>query len=83
MTWRRMILKLKKLFPSTLGFLDLSTLELKETMLTRLPLPLLLHQEYDDISELIKKGPQNYGSSVILSGQPGMGEFLVFLSHMI
>ena len=74
---------IKKLFPSTLKFLDLSTLGLKETMPTRLPLPLLLRQEYYDISELIKKWPQDYRSSVILSGQPGTGEFLVFLFLII
>jgi hypothetical protein len=49
----------------------------------RLPLPLLLRQEYKDISELIKKRPQNSGGSVIVSGQPGTGEFLVSLSHRI
>ncbi len=75
--------EIKKLFPSTLKFLDLSTLGLKETMPTRLPLPLLLRQEYYDISELIKKWPQDYRSSVILSGQPGTGEFLVFLFLII
>jgi hypothetical protein len=75
--------ELESLFPSILSFLDLSTLKLKERMPRRLPLPLLLRQEYKDISELIKKRPQNSGGSVIVSGQPGTGEFLVSLSHRI
>ncbi len=73
-----------RLFPSILRFLDLSTLNLKELIPPYLlPLPLLLRQEYDDISELIKKRPQDSRGSVIISGQPGTGEFLVFLSHRI
>ena len=71
------------LFPYTLKFLDLSTLKLKESAGQRFPLPLLLRQEYEDISELIKTLPQNSGGSVIVSGQPGIGEFLVSLSHRI
>jgi len=69
--------EIKSLFPSLLSFLDLSTLELRENMPDRLPLPLLLRQEYKHISELIKKESPSSGRSVIVSGQPGMGEFLV------
>jgi hypothetical protein len=75
--------EIKSLFPSILSFLDLSTLELKKKLPNRLPLPLLLRQEYKDMSKLIEKQPQNSGGSVIVSGQPGMGEFLVSLSHRI
>ncbi len=74
---------IKKLFPSILRFLDLSTLNLKERIPSHLPLPLLLRQEYNDISELIKEKPQSNRGSVIISGQPGTGGFLVFLSHRI
>jgi hypothetical protein len=43
--------EIKSLFPSILSFLDLSTLKLKENVPNRcLPLPLLLRQEYKDIS---------------------------------
>ncbi len=70
-------------FPSTLRYLDLSYLELKTKMSTRLPLPLLIRQEYDYITELIEKRPQSSMGSVIVSGQPGTGQFIVFLSHMI
>jgi hypothetical protein len=59
-------------FPFTLSYLDLSTLELKNKS-DRFPLPLFLRQEYD-ISEPIRKRPRNSKSSVIVSGQPGMGE---------
>jgi hypothetical protein len=75
--------EIKSLFPSILSFLDLSTLELKEKVLNRLPLPLLLRQEYKNISELIEEEPVSSAGSVILSGQPGTGEFLVFLSQRI
>ena len=68
-----------KIFPCIINYLDLSTLELKEEVLDRLTLPLLLCQEYKDILELIKKT----GTFVIISGQPGIGEFLVSLSHRI
>ncbi len=74
-------LETKSLFPSILSFFDLSTLELKENVPVRFPLPLLLRQEYEIISELIKKRPQSSAGSVIVSGQPGTGEFHVTLSH--
>jgi hypothetical protein len=74
---------LKSLFPYILDFLDLSTLGLKEAVPTRFPLPLLLREEYKEISQLIKDEPQNSGGSVLVSGQPGIGEFLVSLSHRI
>jgi hypothetical protein len=74
---------LKSLFPYILDFLDLSTLGLKETVPTRFPLPLLIREEYKEISQLIKDEPQNSGGSVVVSGQPGIGEFLVSLSHRI
>jgi hypothetical protein len=73
----------ESLFPSIFSFLDLSTLELKEVVPKRFPSPLLLRREYKVISELIKEKPQNDGGSVIVSGQPGMGEFLVSLFHRI
>jgi hypothetical protein len=75
--------EIKSLFPFILSFLDLSPLELKGFMSNRLPLPLLLRQEYKDISELIKRESQSSAGSVIVSGQPGTGESLVPLSHRI
>jgi hypothetical protein len=74
---------LRSLFPSILRFLDLSSLELKESVSDRLPLPLLLRQEYKHISELIEKRPRSSAGSVIVSGQPGTGEFLISLSDRI
>jgi hypothetical protein len=70
-------------FPSTLRFLDLSPLDLKEEVPDRLPLPLFLRQEYDDISALIKTLPRRKQGSVIVSGQPGTGKILVSVSHRI
>ena len=63
-------------FPSTLCYLDLSTLELKRKS-NRFPLPLFRRQEYGHISELIDKRPLNGLGSVMVSGQPGTGEVLV------
>ena len=74
---------LESLFPSLLSFLDLSILNLKETAPSRLPLPLLLRKEYEHISDLIEEKPQSSGGSVIISGQSGVGEFLVSLSHRV
>jgi hypothetical protein len=59
--------------PFTLSYLDPSTLELKNKS-GRFPFPLFLRQEYDHISELIRKRPRNSKGSVIISGQPGTGE---------
>ena len=61
-------------FPLTLSFLDLSTLDLKKEIPDRLPLPLFLRPEYDDISALIEKEPRSKYGSVVVSGQPGTGE---------
>ena len=74
---------LKSLFPSRLRFLDLSTLGLKAKVTKSFPLPLLLRKEYKVISKLIKNEPQSSRGSVIISGQPGMGEFLVSLFHRV
>ena len=72
---------INSLFPSTLSFLDLSPLDLKAKVPTRLPLPLFLRQEYDHISALIEAEPRI--GHVIISGQPGTGEVLVSLSCRI
>ena len=71
----------RPIFPFTLRFLDLSGLSLKKVP-KRLPSPLFLRQEYDDITALIENGPQTK-DSVVVSGQPGTGEVLVSLSHRI
>ena len=68
--------EINSFFPSSLNYLDLSTLGLKSE-LNRVPMPLYLRHEYGHISELIKKDPQNSNSSFIISGQPGTGEVLV------
>ena len=75
----------QSLFPSSLRLLDLSLLGLKQKLTHRFPSPLHLRQEYKVLSELIEKQPQNSGGSVIVSGQPGTGEFLVSLrpSHIL
>jgi len=69
-------------FPFTLTYLDLSILEL-ENKSERCPLPLFIRQEYNHLSKLIDKEPQNGTGSVIVSGQPGTGEVLVSLSRRI
>ena len=66
---------LQSLFPSILSFLDLSTLNLKITPPGRFPQPLLLRREYKKLSALIENRPRSSGGSVMISGQPGTGEF--------
>ena len=67
--------EINSLFPFTLSFLDLSTLELKYAP-SRLPSPLFLRREYDHISALIEQRPRSRDGSVIVSGQPGTGGVL-------
>ena len=74
--------EIKSLFPFTICFLDLSSLQLKEVP-PRLPLPLFLRQDYKDISKLIKKNYEHGAVSVLVTGQPGTGEFLVSPSYRI
>ena len=74
--------ELESLFPATVRFLDLSSLELQDEA-DRFPSPLLLREEYDYISKLINKRPHDASGSVIISGQPGTGEVLISLSCRI
>ena len=67
--------ELRSLFPATIQYLDLSSLELSDP-LRRLPLPLLIRQEYNVISKLLDDLPKNNKGSAIVSGQPGIGDFL-------
>jgi hypothetical protein len=71
------------LFPSVFTYLDLASLELKEKVTSRFPLPLLVRQDYKDMTKLIDDEPRDSEGSVIVSGQPGTGEFLVSLFHRI
>jgi hypothetical protein len=70
--------ELRSLFPAKIKYLDFSSLELTE-MTERLPLPLLLREEYNFISRLLEKRPKNLAGCVIISGQPGTGTVLPFL----
>lgn len=66
-------------FQSTLSSLEMSTLYSKDEVSDLLPLPLLLRQEYDHISALIEKEPRNNQGSVVVRGQPGTAEVLVYV----
>ena len=68
------------LFPSTLTFLDLSTVLKKKS--GRFPLAIFVREEYNIISKLINERPQNSRGSVIVSGQTGTGTVLVSLSRL-
>jgi hypothetical protein len=76
---------INSLFPSTISFLDLSSIlhEDKHETLDRFPVLLFLRKEYDHISKLIDFNVQDSSGSVIVNGQPGTGEVLVSLSHKI
>jgi hypothetical protein len=69
--------ELRSFFPATIRYLDLSSLELSNPPL-RLPLPLLIRQEYDAISMLLDDLPKGNSGSEIVSGQPGIGDFCRF-----
>ncbi|KAI0005333.1 hypothetical protein BJV74DRAFT_880612 [Russula compacta] len=56
------------------AFWTYQVLKLESEVPDRLPLPLLLRQEYKVISELIKEQPQNSAGWVVVSGQPGAGK---------
>ncbi|KAF8262318.1 hypothetical protein EI94DRAFT_1789026 [Lactarius quietus] len=60
-----------KLFPSVFKYLDLAPLGLKAEVTSRFPLPLLIREDYEDMTKLIDKEPQDNSGSVIVSGQPG------------
>ena len=68
------------LFPSTLNYLDLSTVLKKKS--GRFPLAIFIREEYNIITNLIKERPQDNKGSVIVSGQPGTGRVLVSLSRL-
>jgi hypothetical protein len=70
------------LFPFTLRFLDLTPLHL-ENELPYMPSPLFIRQEYEEITNLIEHDSRYNKDSVVVSGQPGTGEVLVFFSHRI
>jgi hypothetical protein len=67
--------ELRSFFPATIQYLDLSSLELSNPP-RRLPLPLLIRQEYNVISKLLDDLPKDNNGSAIVSGQPGIGDFL-------
>jgi hypothetical protein len=70
---------INSLFPSTLSFLDLSSIlrEDKHETSDRFPVLLYLREEYNHISKLIDLNVQDNSGSVIVSGQPGTGEVYV------
>jgi hypothetical protein len=70
--------ELRSLFPAKIKYLDLSSLELAE-MTERLPVPILLREEYHLISQLLEQLPKGIAGCAIISGQPGTGTILPFL----
>jgi hypothetical protein len=57
--------------------MDLSSLKLKKPP-PRIPVPLLIRQEYHVITNLLNKLPEGDAGSAIVSGQPGTGETPLF-----
>jgi hypothetical protein len=64
--------ELRTLFPLTLEYLDLSNLGLQVSS-PRMPVPLLIRQEYRALSKLLGELPMDCGDSAIITGQPGTG----------
>jgi hypothetical protein len=69
--------ELHSLFPFSLEFLDLSSLNLQSPP-PRMPLPLLIREEYHVLSRMLDELPAHGGGSAIITGQPGIGEILSF-----
>jgi len=63
-------------FSIRIQYLDLSCLGLENKPL-HIPLLLLIHQEYDVISDLLNQCANNFSGSAIISGQPGTGEVTI------
>jgi hypothetical protein len=59
-------------FPAVIEYLDFSSLGLSNPP-PRLPLPLLLREEYRLLSSMIDPLPKRSQCSVMVSGQPGIG----------
>lgn len=74
--------QINSLFPFTFSYLDLTTLGLKTTS-SRFPSPLFIRKEYDYISKMIDEKPQSGHGSVMVTGQPGTGQVLVFPCRII
>jgi hypothetical protein len=70
--------ELRAFFPATVTYMDLSSLKLKKPP-PRIPVPLLIRQEYSIISDMLNKLPEGNAGSVVVSGQPGTGETPLFL----
>lgn len=70
--------ELDSLFPTTIQYMDLSSLGLQKRT-KRLPQPLLFREEYAIISGMIEDLPEDANGCVVVSGQPGTGEPLLLL----
>jgi hypothetical protein len=70
--------ELRAFFPTTITYMDLSSLELQYPTL-RIPNPLLIRQEYHIITRMLNEQPEGYAGSTVLSGQPGIGETTLVL----
>jgi len=76
--------ELRSYFPATIQYLDLSSLHLSNNLKPRrMPLPLLIRQDYNVISKLLDSLPKSNKGSAIVSGQPGIGDFCLFLSFFL
>ena len=69
--------ELRSLFPFPLEYLDLSRLHLQSPP-PRMPLPLLIREEYTFLSRLLDDLPKGGSGSAVISGQPGIGGTLSF-----
>ncbi|EDR09963.1 uncharacterized protein LACBIDRAFT_318345 [Laccaria bicolor S238N-H82] len=61
------------LFPFSFEYLDLSSLHLQSPP-PRMPLPLLIREEYTFLSRLLDDLPEGGNGSAVISGQPGTGK---------
>lgn len=76
--YRGVVDEARSFFPTNIEFLDLSSLGL-QNIPERLPVPLLMRQEYHSLSKIIQDLPRDSRGGVMISGQPGIGQD-VFIS---
>lgn len=74
--------ELRAFFPFTLEYLDTSSLELRVSS-PRIPVPLLIRQEYHALSGLLGELPVECAGSAIITGQPGTGKTAYLYLKMI
>lgn len=60
------------IFPAQLHYMDISFLDMKSKI--RIPETVMVRNEWFNVDELLRKRPKGIEGSVLITGQPGIGE---------